>query len=381
MTKLKGLSAFHFSGNCGGSGGGHSYTSLSSLLDSFLEQGCCSSSSSSSTNANLGNRDEGAASPPAGASGEGFRPDDVAMEDKAIIKKSAERITRLLDQGMAVDSFLVRLASDVAKAAADMASLRSSRSEFQRAVVFRLREEVYDVAICQTSWLATQDVAAGNYEYIDVVGMVHGKAASCTPGERYIVDLGFRMEFAVARPTAAYALVLEALPRVLVARANVVRQVVKVAGKEARRSLKDQGLTVPPWRKKRFMAAKWFSPHRRMADTATGHHAPVVASGDAMRRTVGFVLGPPVQPWLRYCALYGFLLMHAAGSSRSAMHVHMLDCLVSIGLDTSLEYVESNGLEYARGGQCRWGNNFGAICHHVDTGYSDVLQSMYCMQG
>jgi len=48
MTKWKGLSAFHFSGNCGGTeGGGHSYTSLSSLLHSFLEQGC------SSTNANL----------------------------------------------------------------------------------------------------------------------------------------------------------------------------------------------------------------------------------------------------------------------------------------------------------------------------------------
>ena len=70
--------------------------------------------------------------------------------------------------------------------------------------------------------------------------------------------------------------------------------------------------------------------------------------------------------------------LHAAGSSQSAMDLHMLDCSVSIGLDTSLEYVESNGSEYARGGQFRWGNNFGGICHHVDTGYSDVLQSMYC---
>ncbi|RLM57724.1 putative plant-specific domain TIGR01615 family protein-like [Panicum miliaceum] len=302
MSKWKGLSAFHFSGNCGGSGGGHTYTSLSSLLHSFLEQGC--SSSSSTTNANLGNSDEGAASP-ARASCEGVRPDAVAMEDKAIIKKSAERITILLDQGMADDSFLVRLASDVAKAAADMASLRSTRSELQRAVVFRLREEGYDAAICQTSWRATQDVSTGNYEYIDVVSMVHGKATT-TSGERYIVDLGFTTEFAVARPTAAYAyaLLLEALPSVLVARPNVMRQVVKVAGKEARRSLKDQGLTVPPWRKKRFMAAKWFSPHRQMAETVTGRHrAPVVASGDAMCRTVGFVLGPPVQPWLRYYAL------------------------------------------------------------------------------
>ncbi|RLM69075.1 putative plant-specific domain TIGR01615 family protein-like [Panicum miliaceum] len=242
MTKWKGLSAFHFSGNCGGSGGGHSYTSLSSLLRSFLEQGC--SSSRTTTNANLGKSDEGAASPDGASCDEGVRPDAVAMEDKAIINNSAGRITTLLDQAMAVDSFLVRLASDVAKAAAGMASLRSSRSEFQRAVVFRLREEGYDAAICQTSWRATQDVSVGNYEYIDVVGMVHGKATTTT-GVRYIVDRGFMTEFAVARPTAAYALVLEALPRVLVARPNVVRQVVKVAGKEARRSLKDQGLTVP----------------------------------------------------------------------------------------------------------------------------------------
>ncbi|OEL32482.1 hypothetical protein BAE44_0006499 [Dichanthelium oligosanthes] len=213
------------------------------------------------------------------------------MEDDKAIKKAAERIARLLDQGMAGDSFRVRLASDVARAAADMALLRSrsSRSEFQRAVVCRLREQGHDAAVCMTSWRGKQDVSAGRYEYIDVVSMVTGKQAT-TPGERYIVDLGFTAEFAVARPTAAYASVLEALPGVLVARPKVVQQVVKVAGKAARRSLKGQGLTVPPWRKKRFVAAKWFAPYRRtMGDTA-GHHAPVVASGDAtMCRTVGFV--------------------------------------------------------------------------------------------
>ena len=61
------------------------------------------------------------------------------------------------------------------------------------------------------------------------------------------------------------------------------------------------------------------------------------------------------------------------------MHVQMFGLFRFNWPSTSLEYVESNGSEYARGGQFRWGNNFGGICHHVDTGYSDVLQSMYCM--
>ncbi|KAL6662206.1 hypothetical protein ACP70R_000065 [Stipagrostis hirtigluma subsp. patula] len=286
MTKVSGL--YH-----GGGGGDDDDddSCLFNLLHDFLGLGCSSTTTADADHDDDG--DVGDAAPSAGAS-EGS---DAA--DKT--RKTAARIRTLLDKGMAGDDFGLRLAGDVKRAAEEMASLRGSRPAFRRAVASRLREAGYDAAICQTRWRGRKDVSAGSYEYIDVVVTAPATGSKSAPpgpggGRRYIVDVHFAAEFVVARPTAAYAEVLEALPRALVARPAVAQKVVRAASKAARRSLKSQGLSVPPWRKKRFMAAKWLGPHRRTTDAAA---ASVAAAGDtATCRTVGFVLGPPVRPWL-----------------------------------------------------------------------------------
>ncbi|TVU25612.1 hypothetical protein EJB05_28115, partial [Eragrostis curvula] len=233
---------------------------------------------------------------PVGESDDGVKLGAPATAHKA--RKAAECIRKLLNKGMSTDTFLGRLAGEVNKAIEEMVSFHGSLPAFRRAVVSYLREGGYNAAVCQTRWRGTQDVSAGNYEYIDVVTTASGKETAA--GERYIVDVGFAMEFSVARSTAVYLMVLEALPTVLVARPKVVQQVVKVAAKAARRSLKSQGLTVPPWRKKRFMAAKWLGPHCRTPDTAMGSCVPSVAAGEAICRIVGFFLAPSEPPCLRY---------------------------------------------------------------------------------
>ncbi|TVU25620.1 hypothetical protein EJB05_28123, partial [Eragrostis curvula] len=232
---------------------------------------------------------------PVGESDDGVNLGAPATAHKA--RKAAECIRKLLNKGMSTDTFLGRLAGEVNKAIEEMVSFHGSLPAFRRAVVSYLREGGYNAAVCQTRWRGTQDVSAGNYEYIDVVTTASGKETAA--GERYIVDVGFAMEFSVARSTAVYLMVLEALPTVLVARPKVVQQVVKVAAKAARRSLKSQGLTVPPWRKKRFMAAKWLGPHCRTPDTAMGSCVPSVAAGEAICRIVGFFLAPSEPPCLR----------------------------------------------------------------------------------
>ncbi|KAL6875570.1 hypothetical protein ACP4OV_013083 [Aristida adscensionis] len=290
MTKVNFFYHTHFSGGGGGGGGGSGSgqkdSSLFNILHDFLGLGCSSTTTTTDVDQNDDGDGIGAASP-AGAS----EVPESATTTADKTRKAATRIRALLEKASAGDPFRLLLAGDVDKAAGEMASLRGSRPAFRRAVASRLREAGYDAAICQTRWRGTKDVLAGNYEYIDVVTAV--------TGDRYIVDVRFAAEFAVARPTVAHAKVLEALPMVLVARPKVVQEVVKVAAKAARRSLKSQGLAVPPWRKKRFMAAKWLGPHRRMTGTGERPRATVVVTGgDAMCRTVGFVLGPPVRPWL-----------------------------------------------------------------------------------
>ncbi|GJN40150.1 hypothetical protein PR202_gb29328 [Eleusine coracana subsp. coracana] len=278
---------------CVGAGRWCDGSSLSSLVHDFFGVGS-GSRSTKELDAGYGNADAESS-----ARDSGVKPSSSDVADKAT--KAAKRVTTLLHKSMAADPFLQLLAGDIAKAVEEMVSLQSSWPLFRRAVASRLVEGGYDAAVCQTRWRATEDVTSGNYEYIDVVTPASGKAVASS--ERYIVDIGFAKEFVVARPTAAYTTVLDALPGVLVAPPKVVQQVVKVAAKAARRSLKSQGLTVPPWRKKRFMVAKWLGPYNRTPDTAMEPRVAAAAAREAMRQIVGFVLGPSVSPSLSYARL------------------------------------------------------------------------------
>lgn len=75
-------------------------------------------------------------------------------------------------------------------------------------------------------------------------------------------------------------------------------------GRRARQSLRSHGLHVPPWRKTRYMLAKWLGPYKR--STATSPSAagampmPAAAAGmDVKCRAVGFFTPPPAAPAAR----------------------------------------------------------------------------------
>ncbi|CAA6667936.1 unnamed protein product [Spirodela intermedia] len=138
------------------------------------------------------------------------------------------------------------LAADAARAADRFADLKQNRLAFRRAVMASLREIGYNAGICKSS-----------YEYIDVLTSPPDQAA------RYIVDIDFAGEFEIARPTAEYGRLTEELPRLLVARPEVLRQLLRVLADAARRSLRSREMHIPPWRKARFMQAKWLGPYRR----------------------------------------------------------------------------------------------------------------------
>ncbi|RRT81563.1 hypothetical protein B296_00001907 [Ensete ventricosum] len=99
---------------------------------------------------------------------------------------------------------------------------------------------------------------AGEHDYIDV--MVEG-------GDRLLVDVDFRSEFEVARPTKSYRAVLQHLPSVFVGRSDRLQQIVALASEAAQQSLKKKGLHVPPWRRPEYMKAKWLSPYHRTTAT------------------------------------------------------------------------------------------------------------------
>ncbi|XP_010247442.1 PREDICTED: uncharacterized protein LOC104590465 [Nelumbo nucifera] len=158
------------------------------------------------------------------------------------------------------DSFRLLLVSTVSKAVEMFSCLRPNKAAFRRQVMVYLRDSGYNAGICKTKWDSSGGVTAGSYEFIDVV---RSEGSASQQQQRYFVDVDFAGEFEIARPTAHYEKLLELLPRVYVGRSEQMRRIVRLMCDAAKRSLKSKGLHLPPWRKNRYMQAKWFGPYKR----------------------------------------------------------------------------------------------------------------------
>ena len=100
-------------------------------------------------------------------------------------------------------------------------------------------------------------LAAGNYEYIDVAINTH---------DRLLVDIDFRGQFQIARPTTQYAAALDVISPVYVGRADRLQQLVDLMTDATKRSLQKRSMHLPPWRRAEYMRAKWLSTYDRVTD-------------------------------------------------------------------------------------------------------------------
>lgn len=270
---------------CTSSGSDHDASAcLSGLVQAFLETGA-------------GAAEEGGLGP---APKEYDSDEDDAPGRAAA---AAASMRALLDPPAEEDVFRIRLAAAVAAAMEAETALRAHGAAFRRAVVRRLRGAGYDAGVCRSRWEASGGITAGTYEYVDVVAPL---AADGRQRARYIVDADFRAGLEVARATPEYAAVVAEVPAsAVVAREESVGRAVRVASDAARRSLRAHGLHVPPWRKTRYMLAKWLGPYKRSTATSPPAAAagampmPGGAGMDVKCRAVGFFAPPSTAPVAR----------------------------------------------------------------------------------
>ncbi|XP_059290657.1 uncharacterized protein LOC132044188 isoform X2 [Lycium ferocissimum] len=121
-------------------------------------------------------------------------------------------------------------------------------------IVNRLRMDEYEASLCKTSWI-TSGRASGDYEYIDVMM----KESNGSETVRLIVDIDFRSQFELARPTLDYQELLNSLPSIFVGTEEKLNGIISLLCSAAKQSLKEKGLHVPPWRKASYMHSKWLS--------------------------------------------------------------------------------------------------------------------------
>ncbi|KAG8072163.1 hypothetical protein GUJ93_ZPchr0006g44655 [Zizania palustris] len=140
----------------------------------------------------------------------------------------------------------------------------------RKLVVERLRSRGFDAGVCKSSWEGTGSIPAGSHEYVDVT-------SSTGAAPRYIVEVNIAAEFEIARPSAEYQDLLLSLPPVLVASPEAFSDVAAAMCAAAAASIRGAGMHLPPWRRARYVQAKWSGPYERAVADPRG--ARTVPSG------------------------------------------------------------------------------------------------------
>lgn len=185
-----------------------------------------------------------------------------------------------------VDPYRNLLQAHVSEAVEKFQFLREKNvSVLRRNVMLFLREKKHNAGICKTRWDFSGGITAGNHEFIDVV-----RSGPSTCENRYIVELDFAGQFEIARPTSKYYEVMSYVPGIFVGTAEELKRTILFMCGFAKRCFRSRGLSLPPWRKSRYMLNKWFAPYHRTTNPVQGNPVPAVVStlSSTKCRLVGF---------------------------------------------------------------------------------------------
>nr|GMD03017.1 uncharacterized protein LOC109164618 [Ipomoea batatas] len=136
------------------------------------------------------------------------------------------------------------------------------RSCLMNEVFRRLQNAGFNSAICKSKWKSLSDIPSGEHTFVDVVENSNPKRGEI----RIIIELNFRGEFEMARSNEEYGRLVTSLPEVFVGKIERLLSVIKIMCTAAKRCMKERKMHLGPWRKQKYMQAKWLRTcHRTTA--------------------------------------------------------------------------------------------------------------------
>ncbi|XP_057505884.1 uncharacterized protein LOC130789179 [Actinidia eriantha] len=124
----------------------------------------------------------------------------------------------------------------------------------RREICGRLRLAGYNCAISKSKWKSSPDIPSGEHTFLEVVDNSNPKRGEV----RVIIELNFRAEFEMARGNEEYNRLVTRLPEVFVGKADRLRALIKILCSAAKKCMRDKKMHMGPWRKHKYMQAKWF---------------------------------------------------------------------------------------------------------------------------
>ncbi|KAL9243809.1 hypothetical protein vseg_017651 [Gypsophila vaccaria] len=149
----------------------------------------------------------------------------------------------------------------------------------RQGVFDHLRDAGFVCTVQKSQWKSCHEIPSGEHTYLEVV-----EKSSANKGEiRVIIELNFREEFEMAKASEEYNKLIKKLPQVYVGKVERLRNMVKVLCGAAKKSMKDKKMHLAPWRKLKYMQAKWLTTCVEFS-FATTNLKPSLASNYSDRR-------------------------------------------------------------------------------------------------
>ncbi|KAF5948348.1 hypothetical protein HYC85_014305 [Camellia sinensis] len=99
----------------------------------------------------------------------------------------------------------------------------------------------------------------GEHSYLEVLDNSNSKKKEL----RVVIELNFRAEFEMAKANEEYNRLIFRLPKVFVGKPERLQALIKILCSAAKKCMKDKKMHMGPWRKHKYMQAKWFGECER----------------------------------------------------------------------------------------------------------------------
>ena len=116
-------------------------------------------------------------------------------------------------------------------------------------------------------------IISGQHTYLEVMDKSNSKRGEI----KVVIELNFRAEFEMARASEEYNRLISILPEVFVGKSERLRPLVKILCSAAKKCMKEKKMHLGPWRKQKYMQAKWLGTCDKSAS------APLPTGGCSVR--------------------------------------------------------------------------------------------------
>ncbi|GER56095.1 hypothetical protein STAS_33807, partial [Striga asiatica] len=124
----------------------------------------------------------------------------------------------------------------------------------------RLQNEGFNSAICKSKWRSSPEMPSGEHTFVDIFDNTNPKKEV-----RVIIELNFRAEFEMARASEEYKTLVKRLPEIFVGKIERLMGLLKIICGAAKKCMKEKKMHMGPWRRHRYMQAKWVRVRERLA--------------------------------------------------------------------------------------------------------------------